>query len=707
MAKPLNLSSVAINETATPTQQKRSSFDPTFGVDVVEPLIFADDDGTLNRMAQITTPAVSAGRGVVAVGLIGHDGTNYQRVLVSASKRLLVSGTVAGGSGTNPVSALLKEGTAFAGQVSATIKNYPLVVSGTVSAKINEGSVSATQTDAGKFHVSAYQAGTWTPHIESNSADNVRISAFSKDATDTLVSTKSDDAGEMRVSAIGDVSAVLKGGTAFIGNTSATIKNYPLTVSGQVSANIDSGSVSAKSNDADQLRVSALSKDAALNRVSAIGGTAGDNVLVDGADQTISASLGADGLVRMNVVSGGAGGGIVTQSDAANLMVSTKSDNAALMRVSAIGGTAGDNVLVDGSDQSVSAKLIQVSAAVSSNMNTLVTRMTSYDAANAHVSAYQGGSWTLSAFINEGSVSAQSTDADQLHVSAVQGDASLFHVSAVGDISAILKGGTAFIGNTSSIIKNYPLTVSGTVSAKINEGSVSAKQGTSPWIVSGTVDSEQTGTWAISALGKEGTAFLGNVSATVKNYPLNVSGTVSTAINEGTNFLGNISATVKNYPLTVSGTVSSFINEGSVSAIQPDASNLLVSAKSGDGDQLHVSAVQGDAGLFHISAFTAPWTPVSAAVEVGTVTSSSIYDPGGGTIFNLTDLVIGTTSAVTVTVFYASDTTTNRVFKSKFPEYGGMVWPLRTPKPGLSAAAVLKVTTDAPSANITVHGYET
>ncbi len=212
------------------------------------------------------------------------------------------------------------------------------------------------------------------------------------------------------------------------------------------------------SDDAADNRVSTFSPDAGLMRVSAVGGS------------TVSLSADAAGN-RVSAV----------QGDASNLMVSGKSGDAGTFRVSAIGGTAGDNTLVDGSDQSVSARLIQVSASVSSNMNTLLARITSYDAANAHVSSYQGGSWTLSAFINEGTVSARNTDAStfhvsgksdsagQLRVSSFSNDATTFNVSAKSDsaalfrvsalgitlataqtLSATLKEGTAFVGSVSA-----------------------------------------------------------------------------------------------------------------------------------------------------------------------------------------------------------------------------------------------------------------
>src|SRR3990167_534045 len=411
-----------------------------------------------------------------------------------------------------------------------------------------------------------------------------------------------------------------------------------------------------------------LADDAASNRVSAFQTDAG-NLRVSSLGGSFSLSADASGN-RVSALS----------NDADQLRTSSISKDAGLMRVSAVGGTAGDNTLVDGSDQSVSARLIQVSAVVSSNMNTLLTRMTSYDAANARVSALQSGTWSLtalltdstanvgvvsakspdagtfhvsaysgdagqllvsarltdkyiSATIDNGSVSAKSGDANQLHVSSVQGDAALLRVSALGGtagdniivdgvdqtLSATIQRVSGSVSSGANALNVYAqnrddasnlrVSARGSVSAFINEGTVSARQGTSPWIVSGTVDSQQVGTWSLSALLKEGSAFAGNVSATIKNYPLNVS-----------------------------GTVSAFINQGTVSAIQPDA-NIL-----------HTSAVQGDAGLLHVSALgvtLATAQTLSATLKEGTAFVGQVSAAGGQLSATLREgtAFIGQTSA--------------------------------------------------------------
>lgn len=86
------------------------------------------------------------------------------------------------------------------------------------------------------------------------------------------VSSLSPDASLFRVSAIGSIlsanqqiSAQLLGGTAFIGDVSALSPDAGLF---RISSFPDSGSISAKSGDANQLHVSSVQGDAGLQHVS-------------------------------------------------------------------------------------------------------------------------------------------------------------------------------------------------------------------------------------------------------------------------------------------------------------------------------------------------------------------------------------------------------------------------------------------------------
>lgn len=200
-----------------------------------------------------------------------------------------------------------------------------------------------------------------------------------------------DDASNFRVSALG-----------------VTVTTSPLSA--------DSSSISAKQGDAGLLRISALvdsgsvsakSSDAATFRVSAIGGTTGDNTLVDGTTQTISATLTPISANPATTVAG-----LVSHSnqpDAARLRISAIVDNGSISAKS----SGADTFLV--SAKQGDAGVFRVSAIID----------------NGSVSAKSGDAANLrtSAIVDNGSVSAKSDDANQVHVSAVQGNAALLHVS--------------------------------------------------------------------------------------------------------------------------------------------------------------------------------------------------------------------------------------------------------------------------------------
>lgn len=174
-----------------------------------------------------------------------------------------------GGSGglsaNQSISARLLEGTAFVGDVSALSPDAGLFrvsnIGGGSGISSNQslsalglegtahiGSVSAVSPDAGLFHVSSF-VDSGSVSAMQGAAGNLRMSAFS------------NDGGLLRVSAITalsanqQISATLLAGTATIGA-------------------IDSGSISAKSGDGNQLHVSAVQGDAGLLHVSGFTSTA-------------------------------------------------------------------------------------------------------------------------------------------------------------------------------------------------------------------------------------------------------------------------------------------------------------------------------------------------------------------------------------------------------------------------------------------------
>jgi len=229
----------------------------------------------------------------------------------------------------------------------------------------------------------------------------------------------------------------------------------------------DAGSnrVSAIQGDAGNLMVSAKSNDAGTLRMSAIGGTAGDNVIVGGNDQAVSATVkqisavlsASDNALLVHAVSEGAGrmqisaksndGALLrtsaVQEGAGALMVSAKSNDAGTLRMSAIGGTAGDNIIVDGTDQTVSARIKQISAVLSASDNAFIVHTVSEGAGRMQVSAKSNdGALLRASAVQDGAaalnVSAKSNDGALLRTSAIQDGAAALNVSAKSNDAGLL-----------------------------------------------------------------------------------------------------------------------------------------------------------------------------------------------------------------------------------------------------------------------------
>lgn len=449
-------------------------------------VIVDGSDQSLSATVQRVSGTVSAGaNGLVIFAQNRNDADDlYVSAKQSDAANLNVSAKSGDGS-TFRVSALVTDGSdviniaAFPASDGAAIQNnvtvaaFPLVFNGSSWDRMR-GSVSGldvTQDDAGFLRLSAIQGDAANLNVSTKSddggkfrvsaiIDNGSVSAKSSDAGTFLVSTKQGDAGLLRVSAYlkdaGDIQTI--DGTVTITQTDAA----NLDISAKSS---DAGTflVSAKQGDAASLRVSARSDDAGLFRVSTVGSSGGDGSIQDGADNTIEAtvqrvsgtvSAGANALVVFAQNRNDANDLYVSakQGDAANLRVSTLSPDAGTFRVSAIGGTAGDNVLVDGSDQSLSATVQRVSGTISAGANALVVFIQNrqdaddvyvsakqLDAANLNVSAKSGdgGTFRVSAIVDNGSVSAKSGDAGTLLISAKQGDAGLLRVSSFVDSGSV------------------------------------------------------------------------------------------------------------------------------------------------------------------------------------------------------------------------------------------------------------------------------
>jgi len=333
---------------------------------------------------------------VMVRGTMGRDETGAWRYIAvsSANSRLLISGSLT--STSAPLSAdsssiSAKQGDAGLLRVSAIIDSGSISAKGTVSAFINQGTVSAYSPDAALFRVSGI--GTF---ITTGLSANQQISAQLLGGTANIgfVSAESGDAGVFRVSAI------LAAGVSSVGAASFGVS----------AAQNDAGALhtSSFSGDANQLHTSSVQGDAGLMRVSAIGGTAGDNVIVGGNTQSISADV-----QRVSGVVSAGWNALLTYSqnrdDAVNLRVSAIQKDGALMRVSAV---------------SLDATTISVSA-VQQTANLLHVSAMSLDGGTHLVSAKQGDAGLLL-------VSAKSGTATQLVASATQGDAGLLRVSSMG-----------------------------------------------------------------------------------------------------------------------------------------------------------------------------------------------------------------------------------------------------------------------------------
>jgi hypothetical protein len=428
--------------------------------------------------------------------------------------------------------------------------------------------------DAGLMRVSSVGGGTVT---------------FDGDATNNRVSAFSDDASLMRVSAVGltttglsanqSISSLGLEGTAHIGQVSAILVDNPInaTYLGRVSGIIDSGSISAKSGDATQVRISAFSDNASLFRVSAVGLTTtglSANQSISAVNMEGSAFIGqVSAILKDNPINATYLGRVSTVGSVAisanqqlsaylieatghigsvsAVLVDDASTTKFLGRVSALGVTASldaDAVNNRVSAFSNDAGLMRVSSVGGSTVSL------SADAVGNRVSSFQ----TDAGLLRVSSLWSQRLDATNDTISAVQGDASSLRISAFSDDAS----------------KFRVYVVSGAT------GGVSANQ-------------------SISALGLEGTAHIGQVSAILVDNPVNATylgrvstvGSVAVSANqslsalmlEGSAFIGQVSAILKDNPTT-----ATYL--GHVSAYMGDAVNLNISAKSNDAGTLRTSS---------------------------------------------------------------------------------------------------------------------
>ena len=93
------------------------------------------------------------------------------------------------------------------------------------------------------------------------------------------------------------------------------------------------------------------------------------------------------------------------------------------------------------------------------------------------------------------------------------------------------------------------------------------------------------------------------------------------------------------------------------------------------------------------------------ANDFGAVTGSALWTPATGKRIILTDLIVSTSSATTITVFWDDDTTDNRILKAYFAANQGAI-PTTSGLMILQRNAVIKVTNVNPTVSITLVGVE-
>jgi hypothetical protein len=205
----------------------------------------------------------------------------------------------------------------------------------------------------------------------------------------------------------------------------------------------------------------------------------------------------------------------------------------------------------------------------------------------------------VSAYVDNGSVSAKSGDANQFHVSGFSPDASLFRVSAIGGASrdgTIVDGTTQTISATLTPISASPAgTVQGLVtntfqydankfhaSAFVDSGSISAKNQDANFMhVSGF--SPDSGLFRVSGILAAGVS-----SSGATNFPVSAA-----ALDAGT---------LRTSTILAAGISGSGAQNLVVSAVVGDAGTARISALNQDANFMHVSGFSPDAGLFRVSA---------------------------------------------------------------------------------------------------------
>ena len=259
--------------------------------------------------------------------------------------------------------------------------------------------------------------------------------------------------------------------------------------------------------------------------------------------------------------------------------------------------------------QSTSPWVVSVSNTVTVTGTVAVTQSTSPWVVSGTVTANQGGTWTvqqgsppwainLTQYLGVAASPTNPVDV-QIDFGGVKIDPRQIRTLTTSDQVTVFQG-------------TSPWVISGTVSVS---GTVAVTQSTSPWVVSGTVAATQSGTWTVQQGSPPWSVTVsGTVAVTQSTSPWVVSGTVSisgtVAVTQSTSpwvVSGTVAVTQSTSPWVVSGTVSI---SGTV-AVTQSTSPWVVSVS----------------GTVAVTQSTSPWV-VSGSVSItGTVAVTQSTSP--------------------------------------------------------------------------------
>jgi hypothetical protein len=267
-----------------------------------------DDQGRLNTEQAILggVAGVSGGSGVLRTSSINAGGTI----------------SLGGDASDNRVSAFQTDATNL--MMSAKSGDAGLLRISSIGASGGDGAIQ----DGADSSIEATVLSSKTVDnsgLATSAVKQLVVRQVTEDSNDNLVSAKSDDGGQLRVSAIQDGAASLN-----VSAKSGDAGTFHVSAIGGISI---SGTTDVEQPDADALRISAFSDDGATFRVS--------SVQEDATNLDVSAKSQDAGTFHVSAIGTVAVSGTVDvdQPNADSLRVSTFSDDGGTFRVSALPGS--------------------------------------------------------------------------------------------------------------------------------------------------------------------------------------------------------------------------------------------------------------------------------------------------------------------------------------------------------------------------------